>query len=744
MRDFTRPQSLTTGPAPLVDELSAKSKQPSSIVKSFMAGLDGSAIAIPSALGSVVLVYAKFPPEYLPYGVFATLLALALTQFVSGLGGRPMLFTARLFEATALAAMLDSFMVRMPAWGMQPQPRVLLALLCLVGVVAACFCALLYLLRADRFTRLIPAPVYSGFAISIAGLLLLSQSQALISLWQTGHTVFVLATICAVAVATDLSIRRFYPYLPASAIGLVVGSIVGIVLWLGGSQVSMVMVAGQALRLPVQVADFSALTAPGLNYRVMLPSLFYNGLLIGLMIFINTTVASENISQTDDRNASRWQHAAVSVAKAAGAFMGSAPVSGSQQASFSAIRIAPVNALVAWTMGAVCVFIAVSGALNFVALAVIAAVMLCEAPFMADRKALAQGWQWVRGKSLQTSQKEDLGLVAAVSVTAIAFNLVVALFIGLLFGLLLFAARNAKKPVRYKWTGSQLQSNCARSRTEIAVLARHGSEIKVLELEGELFFGAVGSLDRSLRESLDGAQTVILDWSRVRHVDSSIALSLLRWQRAASAAGVWTLHAGSELQKSNVSSFLEQRLPSAALIADLDRALEVAENTLLAIFGPKSDLLSANGHDEVSLLKGITAAARGQVEALMPQQFYKSGEVLFCAGDESDRLFLVLQGSAGVICRHEGGHDVRLTSVRRGGTIGEVGFLDGANRSATVVAQEELLVAVLTRNTWNRLLESHPNAAHQMLVNLALDLSFRLRHTTRLATARSVGALITK
>ena len=173
MRDFTRPQSLTTGPAPLVDELSAKSKQPPSIVKSFMAGLDGSAIAIPSALGSVVLVYAKFPPEYLPYGVFATLLALALTQFVSGLGGRPMLFTARLFEATALAAMLDSFMVRMPAWGMQPQPRVLLALLCVVGVVAACFCALLYLLRADRFTRLIPAPVYSGFAISIAGLLLL-------------------------------------------------------------------------------------------------------------------------------------------------------------------------------------------------------------------------------------------------------------------------------------------------------------------------------------------------------------------------------------------------------------------------------------------------------------------------------------------------------------------------------------------------------------------------------------------
>lgn len=740
MQDFTRPASLTTSAAPLASELPGIDRPASAARQSMMAGLDGSASAIPIALGSVALVYAKFPANYLAYGVFATLLAFAVTQFVSGLGGRPMIFSARLFEATTLAAMLDGFVLLMPAWGLQPQPSVLLALLCVVGLLAAAFCALLYLLRADRFTRLIPAPVYSGFAISIAVLLLMSQGKALVQLWQGGHGAFMLVTICAAAIVVNLAVRRFRPRLPASSVGLVAGTVVALAWVLAGAKVSMVMVAGQALQLPYSVADFSALAAPGVDYRSLVPALFYNGFLLGLMIFISSTVASETISQVDDRYASRWQHAAVSIAAAAGAFLGSAPVSASQHSSLSAFRVAPLDRRVAWAMGVVCLVIAVSGALNIVALAALAGVMLCDAFFMADRQAINQGWQWLRGKTLQPSQKEDLWLIAAVASSAVMFNVVVAVLVGLLFGLLLFAVRNAKKPVRYSWTGEQLHSNCARSRAELQVLAKHGRHIKVLELEGELFFGAVGSLDKSLRESLDDAITVILDWSRVRHVDSSIALSLLRWQRAASAASVSIVHAGSTLQKGNADTFLAQRMPGATMAADLDRAMEIAENTLLVNFGQGSQHLATTMHDAVSLLKGVSESVRTHIEALMPQKFYKSGDVLFRTGDESDRLLLVLQGSAGVIVRNEAGHDVRLTSVRRGGVVGEVGFLDGAPRSATVVAQEELLVAVLTRETFNTLRGTHPGAVHQVLVNLALDLSVRLRHTTKLAAARSAGA----
>ena len=739
MRDFTRPASLTTSATPLASDVVAKTKPAAVVMQSVMAGLDGSASAIPIALGSVAVVYAKFPPEYLAFGVFATLLAFAVIQFVSGLGGRPMVFSARLFEATTLAAMLDTFVLRMPAWGLQPEPQILLALLCIVGFMAASFCAMFYLLRADRFTRLIPAPVYSGFAISIAVLLLLSQLKALTMLWQGGHSALTLLSICAVAIVVSLAVRHFRPRLPASAIGLFAGALVGLIWVLGGAQISMVMVAGKALHLPYSVANFSALASNGVQYQNLLPTLFYSGFLLGLMTFISSTVASETISQVDDRHASRLQHASVSISAAAGALMGSAPVSATQHSSLSASRFAPLDRRVAWIMAAVCLVIAVSGALNVLALAALAGVMLADAFFMADRRAIFQGWQWLRGRSLQTSEKEDLGLIAAVAVSAVLFNAVLAVLVGLLSGLLLFAVRNAKKPVRYTWTGEQVHSNCARGRAEITLLAKHGGFIKVLELEGELFFGAVQSLDRRLRESLDGAKIVILDWSRVRHVDSSIALSVQRWQRASTIAKVSTLHAGCTLQNGNACVFLAQSLPDAILADDLDRALEIAENTLLANFGHESVHLVTAVHEAVSLLKGVNEPAKSYIESLMPQQFYKSGDVLFRIGDVSDSLLLVLQGSAGVIVRNDNGHDVRLTSVRRGGVIGEVGFLDGALRSATVVAQEELLVAVLSRGTFNSLRESHPNAVYQVLVNLTLDLSVRLRHTTKLAAARSAG-----
>jgi SulP family sulfate permease len=133
---------------------------------------------------------------------------------------------------------------------------------------------------------------------------------------------------------------------------------------------------------------------------------------------------------------------------------------------------------------------------------------------------------------------------------------------------------------------------------------------------------------------------------------------------------------------------------------------------------------------------GLSETQRTQLEAQMQQRLYNAGDVVFHAGDASDCLLLVMFGSAGVIVRTDQQHDVRLTSVRRGGVIGEVGFLDGAQRSATVVAQEKLLVNVLTRSAFDSLRATAPDTVYQLMVNLTLDLASRLRHTNKLAMAQ--------
>ena len=445
-------------------------------------------------------------------------------------------------------------------------------------------------------------------------------------------------------------------------------------------------------------------------------------------------------SQLDDRMGTRLQHAAVALTGGIGAGFGAVPVAGSQQVSMAGMRVGFISNRSTFIVAIVCAVLIATGILHWIALAAVAGVMLCDAFFMADRASLKQASMWLRRQPLQASQKEDLALVVAVTVTAVVFNLVASVFVGLMFGLVLFAMRNAKKPVRFEWTGEQLHSNCARSRSEIEVLLRQGTRIKVLELEAELFFGAVASLDRSLQLSLDGAHTVILDWSRVRNVDSSIALSLKRWQRAAEALNTNILHAGTTLQQGNAHNFLIHHLPDAIIAPDLDRALEIAENAIISASTIVSAEATSMLQDALVILKGLSATQRGTMEAAMQQRLYKSGDVVFTTGDASDQLLIVLHGSAGIIIRADQGHDIRITSIRRGGVIGEVGFLDSAPRSATVVAQEDLLVYVLTRQAFDALRLSHPEIVYQLMLNLTLDLASRLRHTNKLASARSVGA----
>ena len=243
----TAPSSVTSAPGAAPPAKAATTPTASALRRDISGALDGVGSAVPIALCGVALVYINFPAAYLSYGVLATLLALAAMQFVSAAGARPMVFSARLFEATTLSAMLGQFVKYMPAWGLAPSPQVLLALMCVVGAIAATVTALLFLLRADRFTRMIPAPVYAGFSISISLLLLISQSQQLWRLSGTGHSVAMLISVCAVAIASNVAVRRFRPRWPAAAIGLVAAAAVAVVWLLAGAKVTMVMEPGQAL-----------------------------------------------------------------------------------------------------------------------------------------------------------------------------------------------------------------------------------------------------------------------------------------------------------------------------------------------------------------------------------------------------------------------------------------------------------------------------------------------------------------
>ena len=143
--------------------------------------------------------------------------------------------------------------------------------------------------------------------------------------------------------------------------------------------------------------------------------------------------------------------------------------------------------------------------------------------------------------------------------------------------------------------------------------------------------------------------------------------------------------------------------------------------------------------DAVSLFRGMDDHERQALEAAMEQRLFRAGDVVIEAGSAGHELMVVLQGSASVIVPGPQHRGVRLAGVRRGAVIGELAFLDRATRSATVLAEEDLAVAVLSRDRFDQLSHATPQLVQKLLSNLAIDLAARLRHTNRLATERQAG-----
>jgi CRP-like cAMP-binding protein len=72
-----------------------------------------------------------------------------------------------------------------------------------------------------------------------------------------------------------------------------------------------------------------------------------------------------------------------------------------------------------------------------------------------------------------------------------------------------------------------------------------------------------------------------------------------------------------------------------------------------------------------------------------------------------------------------------ILNLGPGQSVGEMSLVDTGVRSATCrAATDNTLVASITRDAFERLVDSDPRLGYRIMRNIAADLSFRLRHRT--------------
>ena len=126
----------------------------------------------------------------------------------------------------------------------------------------------------------------------------------------------------------------------------------------------------------------------------------------------------------------------------------------------------------------------------------------------------------------------------------------------------------------------------------------------------------------------------------------------------------------------------------------------------------------------IPIFRALTMAELNQMMTIVTEAKFKDGEVIVKEGDRSNGLFVITDGSCDVLVSNK-----RVATIQAGTYIGEVSWIDGAPRSATVRARGPVEVLFFERKSLLRLMSKNPGLAVKILGTIAQILAKRLRIT---------------
>jgi len=107
-----------------------------------------------------------------------------------------------------------------------------------------------------------------------------------------------------------------------------------------------------------------------------------------------------------------------------------------------------------------------------------------------------------------------------------------------------------------------------------------------------------------------------------------------------------------------------------------------------------------------------------------------AGDILFNEGDSGDYICFVISGQLDIIKESLAGKPTVIASLVTGQCIGEMSIIDNLPRSATVKANTDTVLTILSRDDFNRLLQDEPYTGIKIIQHLARTLSLGLRRVS--------------
>jgi glutaminase len=286
-----------------------------------------------------------------------------------------------------------------------------------------------------------------------------------------------------------------------------------------------------------------------------------------------------------------------------------------------------------------------------------------------------------------------------------------------------------------EWTCRDLRSRRWRPVAERTWLEAEGGRIAIIEARGDLSIAVAEKVLRKANAALREDRAVIVDMKSVNGIDAGSARLFAEFGRALTAAGKMIVLT-SAAEHGVMMRLMEEdgRLPPSFDLEDtLDHALEAAETRLLAAagVGAHHELVPI---EKATFFHGLDAAdTAALLAAVEPRKLaFRPGDLIVKQGDTTDAIYMVGGGSVTVQLPSSTGPATRISSLGPGAIFGEMGLIDGAPRSADIVADDEAICWSLPIDAMRTFLHDHPRIMNTILANLVTDLADRLRQSNRM------------
>jgi sulfate permease, SulP family len=706
-------------------------------------GAAASVLTITFGLSYALLIFAGPLAPYLSYGVASTFISSAVLATVLALGSSlPFAVAAPDSSTAAMTGILASSLVeRMIA--ANPSAALLgpvLLTLALSAVATGIVLCGFGVTRMGRAIRYVPYPVVGGFLGATGCLILLGAIRVI-----TGHrpqlaaldqfanplTISELVAACAMALVLYLTWHRSRTSfgLPAILIGGVIAA--HIVFWFAGISLREAQASGWVFQPPPSVNFMLPWSATEIGRYPWheVPDLLGNLIAV---IFVTATTALFNttgIEVATQTEANLERELSVTglaniLSGAAGGYTGCISVS---------------RSVLNFNSGG-------TGRLSGLTSAAISASMLALAPsllgympkFVLGGLLIYLGadtlHKWIVQSRRRLSLIEYLSLLAII-VIIVQWGFIAGILIGVVIGCTTFALSASRiDSIKYSFDGSEYRSSLDRSRDDQAVLSAHGGKIQGLNLQSYLFFGSANRLYQHVKSLLQRhpeCRFLVFDFKLVTGIDSSAAYSFAQIKRAAHDRGIKLVlvHLPSAAEKALRSS--EFITKEVNIVPELDHALEWCENEIIVQHQGREQ-------EEASLRDWFTQILGTEPDAAeLSRRCHRievdAGEIIVSAGDAADSMHFILDGRVGImISAGEGGGTTRVRSLGRYTTIGEMGLVSRAPRSATIQAEVASILYVLSIEQFEAIKAEDPALGQKLLTYFVSIMAERLTFANRM------------